>query len=145
MTRLLALLGKELRAFFGSPLVYFVGAVVLALSGYFFYTDLNAFITFGFGESIVEHLWQRLFNDMLGGGGTFSLTDYVDLQANNQLLDAEILTPYLLDAYANASAPGAPPELAALVADPRIEEAIGRLAGWDFSTPTGIAPYRARK
>ncbi len=65
MSRFRALLGKELRAFFGSPLIYFVGAVFLALSGYYFYTDLNAFITFGFGESIVEHLWQRLFNDIV--------------------------------------------------------------------------------
>jgi ABC-2 type transport system permease protein len=61
----LALLGKELRSFFAAPLIWFVGAVFLALSGYYFYTDLNAFITFGFGESIVEHLWQRLFNDIV--------------------------------------------------------------------------------
>ena len=51
--------------FFAAPLVYFVGGVFLALSGYYFYTNLNAFITFGFGESIVEHLWQRLFNDVV--------------------------------------------------------------------------------
>ncbi len=65
MKRFTALLGRELRGFFGSPLVYFVAAVFLALSGYYFYTDLNAFITFGFGDSIVEHLWQRLFNDIV--------------------------------------------------------------------------------
>jgi len=65
VSRFFALLGKELRAFYAAPLVYFVGAVFLALSGYYFYTDLNAFITFGFGESIVEHLWQRLFNDIV--------------------------------------------------------------------------------
>ncbi|RMD81956.1 MAG: hypothetical protein D6815_10445 [Candidatus Dadabacteria bacterium] len=65
MRRLRALLARELRALFAMPLVYFVGAVFLALSGYYFYTDLNAFITFGFGESIVEHLWQRLFNDVV--------------------------------------------------------------------------------
>ncbi len=60
-----ALLVRELRSFFAMPLVYFVAGVFLALSGYYFYTDLNAFITFGFGESIVEHLWQRLFNDVV--------------------------------------------------------------------------------
>ncbi|MFQ5351617.1 MAG: ABC transporter permease, partial [Candidatus Binatia bacterium] len=60
-----ALLAKEIRGFFAAPLVYFVAGVFLALSGYYFYTDLNAFITFGFGESIVEHLWQRLFNDIV--------------------------------------------------------------------------------
>lgn len=65
MNRFTALLRRELRGFFGSPLVYFVAAVFLSLSGYYFYTDLNAFITFGFGDSIVEHLWQRLFNDIV--------------------------------------------------------------------------------
>src|SRR4029434_3756618 len=48
------------------------------------------------------------------------------------------LTPYLLTAYANATAPGAAPELQALAADPRVAEAIARLTAWDFSTPTGI-------
>lgn len=65
MTRFFALLRKEVRSFFGAPLVYIVGGVFLALSGYYFYTNLNAFITFGFGESIVEHLWQRLYNDIV--------------------------------------------------------------------------------
>jgi ABC-2 type transport system permease protein len=65
MRPFLALLAKEVRGFFASPLVYFVGAVFLALSGYYFYTNLNAFITFGFGESIVEHLWQRLYADIV--------------------------------------------------------------------------------
>jgi len=65
MRGFLALLAKELRAFFLSPLVYFLAGVFLILSGYYFYTDLNAFITFGFGESILEHLWQRLFKDIV--------------------------------------------------------------------------------
>jgi len=63
--RFTALLVKEVRGFFAAPLVWFVGSVFLALAGYYFYTDLNAFITFGFGESIVEHLWQRLFDDVV--------------------------------------------------------------------------------
>jgi ABC-2 type transport system permease protein len=36
----LALLRKELRAYFTSPLVYVVAAVFYALSGFFFYTQL---------------------------------------------------------------------------------------------------------
>ncbi len=63
--RFLALFLKELRTFFASPLVYIVSAVFLALSGWYFYTDLDALITFGFGESIVDHLWQRLYNDIV--------------------------------------------------------------------------------
>ena len=46
MRRFVALLRKEVRSFFGAPLVYIVGGVFLALSGYYFYTNLNAFITF---------------------------------------------------------------------------------------------------
>jgi len=59
-------------------------------------------------------------------------------QSNTQQLDAELMTPFLLAAFDNASEPGAPAELAALAADPEIAEAVGRLADWDFSSPTGI-------
>jgi penicillin G amidase len=81
---------------------------------------------------------QRLFASILGGGGTLSLDESKAVQANNQILDPEILAPYLFEAYQNAIAPGAPPELQAIVADPRIGDAIARLSSWDFSTPTGI-------
>ena len=81
---------------------------------------------------------QRLFENFVGGGGTLSLAESQAIQANNQLLDAETLAPYLFTAYANATAPGAPPELAAIVADPRVGDAIARLSSWDWSSPTGI-------
>jgi penicillin amidase len=81
---------------------------------------------------------QRLFTNLLSGTNTLSVSESIGVQANNQLLDAEILSPYLLAAYANATAPGADPLLQAIVADPRIGDAIGRLSAWDFSTPTGI-------
>jgi penicillin amidase len=59
-------------------------------------------------------------------------------QANTQMLDAELVTPFLLQAFDNADAPGAPSELADLADDPEVAEAIGRIADWDFSSPTGI-------
>ena len=80
---------------------------------------------------------QRRFNDVLGGSGTLSVQKSEAIQGNNQLLDAEVLTPYILTAYTNAVA-SADPNLQAIVADPRIGDAIGRLSAWDFSTPTGI-------
>ena len=61
-----------------------------------------------------------------------------EMQGNTQQRDAELLVPYLVQAFANASAPGADPALAALAAAPQVAEAIGRLAAWDFSTPTGL-------
>ena len=60
------------------------------------------------------------------------------LQANTQSLDAELLLPYLLAAYDNATANGAWSQLAGLASDPRIGEAIARLRAWDYSSPTGI-------
>ena len=74
----------------------------------------------------------------IADGGKISVQDIRDMQANNQLLDAEYLLPYLLAAFERAGRPGAEAQLAPLAADPRMSEAISRLAAWDFSTPTGI-------
>jgi penicillin amidase len=80
----------------------------------------------------------RLVRGQIDDGQPISVNDMKRFQANTQQLDAELLTPFLLDAFDAAVAPGAPAELAALGADPEIAEAVGRLADWDFSTPTGI-------
>ncbi|MBX7222281.1 MAG: penicillin acylase family protein [Blastocatellia bacterium] len=80
----------------------------------------------------------RLIQARLASGGKASIEDIRSWQSNNQMLDAEILTPYLLKAFENAKAPTASPALAALGSDPRLTEAVNRLALWDFSTPTGI-------
>ena len=70
--------------------------------------------------------------------GKISFEDMKRFQSNTQQLDAELMTPFLLDAFEYASSTDAPAELAELAADPDIIEAVGRLAKWDFSTPTGI-------
>jgi ABC-2 type transport system permease protein len=64
MRSFLALLRKELRSYFGSPLLYLVAAAFLAYTGYYFHSDLVYFITFGFGMSIMENFWQILFVDI---------------------------------------------------------------------------------
>jgi len=71
-------------------------------------------------------------------GGKLSMVELKAMQANNQMMDAEVILPSLLEAFRNAQVPGAPAILAALAADPRVQEAIGRLVEWDYSTPTGI-------
>jgi penicillin amidase len=81
---------------------------------------------------------DRMIQAELANDGKLSVADMKRLQANNQLLDAEVLRPYLLTAFDRARANGATAPLAALGADPRIVEAIGRLRAWDLSTPTGI-------
>jgi ABC-2 type transport system permease protein len=59
-----ALFRKELSSYFVSPLFYVVTAVFLCLSGYYFYTDLIFFVTFGFGMNILENFWQLLLVDL---------------------------------------------------------------------------------
>jgi len=59
-----ALFRKELRSYFGSPLVYLVAAAFLAYTGYYFHSDLIYFITFGFGINIMENFWSILLIDI---------------------------------------------------------------------------------
>lgn len=81
---------------------------------------------------------DRELEDLIASGQPITVDDIKALQANNQLLDAELVVPYLLEAFENAVAGDAWPGLAQFALDPGIQEAIGRLADWDFSTPTGI-------
>ncbi len=81
----------------------------------------------------------RLIRAKLDAGEKISISDMREWQMNVQPLDAEILTPFVLAAFARANEPGAPAELVALAADPRVSDAVARLADWDYSTPTGIA------
>lgn len=64
MRAFVALFRKELRSYFGGPLVYLVGAAFLAYTGYYFHSDLTYFVTFGFGVNIMENFWQLLFMDV---------------------------------------------------------------------------------
>ena len=64
MRSFVALFRKELRSYFGSPLVYLVAAAFLAYTGYYFHSDLLYFVTFGFGMNIMENFWQLLFIDI---------------------------------------------------------------------------------
>ncbi len=71
--------------------------------------------------------------------GPVNRADMAEIQGDVVLLDAQVLTPYVTQAFANATASGARPALSALAADPRVAEAVERLAGWDHTTPTGVA------
>ena len=64
MRSFVALFRKELRSYFGSPLVYLLAAAFLAYTGYYFHTDLIYFITFGFGLNIMENFWSILLIDI---------------------------------------------------------------------------------
>ena len=60
---LLAVLTKELQAYFGLFLAYAIVAVGLALTGFFFYTDLSLFILLG-GVNLERGLWEFFFHDV---------------------------------------------------------------------------------
>jgi penicillin amidase len=69
--------------------------------------------------------------------GPISFEDMQEIQADVVLLDAQVFTPYILEAFENAGGSSAP-ELANLADDERIAEAVGRLAEWGYNTPTGV-------
>jgi penicillin G amidase len=81
----------------------------------------------------------RLLQDALAGGHRVSRADMERIQGDVTLVDAQVFEPFVERAYRDAVTPGAPPQLAALAADPAVAEAVRRLAAWDASTPTGIA------
>src|SRR5580765_2516110 len=64
MRSFVALFRRELRSYFGSPLVYLVAGAFLAYTGYYFHSDLVYFLTFGFGVNIMENFWQLVFMDI---------------------------------------------------------------------------------
>ncbi|WP_395849687.1 penicillin acylase family protein [Cystobacter fuscus] len=69
--------------------------------------------------------------------GHVSLGDMKALQADTVLLDAQFFTPALVRALASGQHSGEP-LLRELARRPDVVEAVGRLARWDFTTPTGI-------
>ncbi len=92
----------------------------------------------GYANGLRAGRITRLIQAELAGDGRVDRNEMEQFQANTQQLDAELLLPFVLEAFANASAPGAPPALAALAGDAGVAEAVARLAAWDFSTPTGL-------
>ena len=65
----------------------------------------------------------QLVKSRIAAGEKISLEDMKRFQANTQQLDAELMTPFLLAAHANAQRLGAPPELASFEGDAEINEA----------------------
>ncbi len=62
MRAIRAVARRELAAYFGSPTAYVLLAVYLVLSGYFFYSDVAFFVTFG-AQVLETGLWRFVFLD----------------------------------------------------------------------------------
>jgi len=80
---------------------------------------------------------DQLIREQLARGRKLSLRDMRRIQADTVLVDAAFFVPQILQALRGARS-SATPALAAFAADPAVVGAVGRLAGWDHSTPTGI-------
>jgi penicillin G amidase len=81
---------------------------------------------------------EALFAPYLATGRKLGVQDLQRFQSDVVMGDAQFFAPFIEQALANALRPGAPGELQSLAADPRIVEAVARLAAWDRSAPTGI-------
>ena len=79
-----------------------------------------------------------LLDAELAAGRPISRDTLRRIQSDTTINDATVFTPVILQAFANATQPGASPQLASVAQDSRIVEAVGRLAAWDQSAPTGI-------
>ena len=81
---------------------------------------------------------DELLEDAVRRKGRLTSDDMKDIQADTVMREARFFTPSILKAFANARRAGALEALAQVAGDPRVAEAVGRLAAWDQSTPTGI-------
>ncbi len=79
----------------------------------------------------------RLLEERIAAGPV-TPEDMQAIQADTVMLDAQVFTPFILAAFANAGEPDAHPVLKSIAADPGVIEAVDRLSVWDQSTPTGV-------
>ena len=82
---------------------------------------------------------DRLIKASLENDGKVDQNDMKAWQANNQMLDAELIMPHILNAFNNASTEGAWVGIQQFLADPRAVATLEKFLNWDFSTPTGVA------
>lgn len=92
----------------------------------------------GYSDGLRAGTITRELRRLLAANGTLSFEDMQTIQGDVSLGDARFFVPHLVAAWQNAQS-SAVPELAALAADTRLGEAVDRLAGWDFTAPTGLA------
>jgi penicillin G amidase len=93
---------------------------------------------YGFDIGVRAGRIESLFAPFIAGNQKLGVADLQRFQSDVVMGDAQYFTPFIVQALANAQRAGAPAALASLAADAQVVEAVGRLAGWDRSTPTGI-------
>jgi penicillin amidase len=93
---------------------------------------------YGFDLGIRAGRIEQLLASLLAGGRKLGVQDLQRIQSDVVMGDATFFVPFIVQALGNARRPGAPGELTSLARDPRVVEAVARMAVWDRSTPTGI-------
>jgi penicillin amidase len=81
---------------------------------------------------------DQLLSSFLSTGRKLGSDDLQRVQSDVVMGDANFFVPFIVRALVNALRPGAPDELTRFARDPRIVQAVARMAFWDRSTPTGI-------
>lgn len=81
---------------------------------------------------------DRLIQAQIAEDRPITVDDVAAWQANNQMLDAELILPHVANAFARAGADGAWAGLAGLAADSQLQQVAALFNSWDFSSPTGI-------
>jgi penicillin amidase len=93
---------------------------------------------YGFDLGIRAGRIEQLLASFLASGRKLGVQDLQRVQSDVVMGDATFFVPFIVRALGNALRPGAPGELTSLARDPRIVQAVARMAVWDRSTPTGI-------
>lgn len=82
---------------------------------------------------------NQVLSDMLARGPV-TFDDMQAIQADVVMLDAQVFTPFILEAFNNAIDETARihPLLMRLIHHKGVAQALNRIRAWDFSTPTGL-------
>jgi penicillin amidase len=86
------------------------------------------YLNFGYSD-LRQGRVDRVLRELVESGAPVTPEDLMDLQANNQLLDAELTLPTLLAVMSQVPVPAGSP----------MAQALDLLSTWDYSTPTGLA------
>ena len=96
------------------------------------------YLGYGFADGQrAQRIWDAL-HERMGEDGLLNAEDMKAVQAETTMRDAQVFTPVILGAYERATADSAHPMMADLAADPRVSEAVERLANWNHATATGV-------
>jgi penicillin amidase len=93
---------------------------------------------YGFDLGVRAGRIEQLLTSLLASGQKLGVQDLQRVQSDVVMGDANFFVPFIVRALGHALRPDAPGELTSFARDPRVVEAVGRLAVWDRSTPTGI-------